>query len=167
MKKMNCFIAGMGKRVIFIAIFLQAIISLQAQCFISNTAVGPGEYLAYDVSYQVGPAWTNIASLTFSTVQEMQNGKQVLHMKLNGKTYPTYDHIFKVRDSYESWINIQNWEPLKFQRYTLHDENTVLLTQFFYPAQSFFMYNLKVNNDAVSKGQLPLPKCLNDMVSSI
>ncbi len=138
-----------------------------AQCFTANTAVGPGEYLAYDVSYQIGPVWTNIALVTFSTVQEIQGGKEVLHMKLNGKTYPTYDHLFKVRDSYESWIVMQTWQPVRFQRYTLHDDNTVLLTQFFYPAQSFFLYNLKTNAGPVTKGQLPLQKCFNDMVSSI
>ena len=138
-----------------------------AQCFTGNTAVGPGEYLAYDVSYQIGPVWTNIALLTFSTVTEMQGSKELLHLKFNGKTYPTYDHLFKVRDSYESWIIPQTWQPVRFQRYTLHDENTVLLTQFFYPAQSFFYFNVKVNKEAVSKGQSALGKCINDMVSSI
>ena len=138
-----------------------------AQCFKGNTAVGPGELLTYDVSYQVGPIWTNIALVTFSTVKEVQGGKVVLHMKLNGKTYPTYDHLFKVRDSYESWVVYQTWQPVKFQRYTTHDDNTVLLTQFFYPAQSFLYYNLKTNNDPVTKGQVSLGKCMNDMVSSL
>ncbi|MEI6175201.1 MAG: DUF3108 domain-containing protein [Bacteroidota bacterium] len=138
-----------------------------SQCFTGNTAVGPGELLTYDVSYQVGPVWTNIALVTFSTVKEVQGGKDVLHMKLNGRTYPTYDHLFKVRDSYESWVVSQTWQPVKFQRYTTHDDNTVLLTQFFYPAQSFLYYNLKVNKDPVTKGQVSLAKCMNDMVSSL
>jgi len=138
-----------------------------AQCFTGNAAVGPGELLTYDVSYQVGPIWTNIALVTFSTVKEVQGGKDVLHMKLNGRTYPTYDHLFKVRDSYESWVVNQTWQPVKFQRYTTHDDNTVLLTQFFYPAQAFLYYNLKTNNGPVSKGQVSLGKCMNDMVSSL
>jgi len=138
-----------------------------AQCFTGNTAVGPGELLTYDVSYQVGPVWANIALVTFSTVKEVQGGKDVMHMKLNGRTYPTYDHLFKVRDSYESWVVNQTWQPVKFQRYTTHDDNTVLLTQFFYPAQSFLYYNLKTNNGPVTKGQASLGKCMNDMVSSL
>ncbi len=138
-----------------------------AQCFKGNTAVGPGEYLAYDVSYQVGPVWSNIALVTFTTAKEMQGGKEVLHLKLNGKTYPTYDHLFKVRDSYESWVVAQTWQPVRFQRNSLHNDHAVLLTQFFYPAQSFFMYNVKTDNGAVGKGQSKLGKCINDMVSSI
>ncbi len=138
-----------------------------AQCFKGNTAVGPGEYLSYDVSYQVGPVWTNIALVTLSAVKEMQGTKEVLHMKLNARTYPTYDHLFKVRDSYESWVTLQTWQPVKFQRYTVHDENTVLLTQYFYPAQSMFYYNYKLNNEPVDKGQGNIGQCMSDMVCSL
>lgn len=139
----------------------------RSQCFTGNTAVGPGEYLSYDVSYQVGPVWTNIALVTFSTANVTEGGKNLLHLKLNAKTYPTYDYLFKVRDSYESWVNAQSWDPVRFQRYTLHNNNTVLFTQYFYPAQSFFMYNYKLNSEPVDKGRGSINKCMNDMVSSL
>jgi hypothetical protein len=154
-------------RSIILFLFIVTPFMSGAQCFKGNTAVGPGEYLAYDVSYQVGPVWTNIALVTFSTVKEMQGTKEVLHMKLNGKTYPTYDHLFKVRDSYESWVALQTWQPVRFQRYTVHDDNTVLLTQYFYPAQSMFYYNYKLNNEPVDKSQGKIGQCMNDMVSSL
>jgi hypothetical protein len=88
-------------------------------------------------------------------------------MKLNGKTYPMYDHLFKIRDSYESWINPKTWEPVKFLQYTVHNKNTVLLSQFFYPSLSAYSFTYKLNNEAVSKGQISVVKCINDMVSSI
>lgn len=140
---------------------------LPAQCFRGNTAIGPGEYLAYDVSYQVGPVWSNVASFTMSTVRETAGGSGVLHLKLNVRTYPMYDHLFKVRDSYESWVNEATWAPVKFQRYTMHNQNTVLMTLFMYPVQSFFTYNYKLNNEPVSNGKGSIAKCMNDMVSSV
>ncbi len=139
---------------------------LDAQCFKGNTSVGPGEYLSYDVSYNLGPTWSNIALVTFVTTKEVLGGKEVLHMKLNGKTYPMYDHLFKIRDSYESWINPQTWEPIKFLQYTVHNKNTILLSQFFYPAKSFYSYTYKLNNNAVDEGQVPIVKCMSDMVSA-
>ena len=151
--------------VIVIVMFLPA--PVQSQCFKGNTAIGPGEYLAYDVSYQVGPVWSNVASFTMSTVRETAGGSGVLHLKLNVRTYPMYDHLFKVRDSYESWVNEATWAPVKFQRYTMHNQNTVLMTLFMYPVQSFFTYNYKLNNEPVSNGKGRIGKCMNDMVSSV
>ena len=138
-----------------------------AQCFKGNTAVGPGEYLAYEVQYQVGPVWTNVALVTMTTAAVTETGKAALHLKLNARTHPTYDYIFKVRDSYESWINQATWDPMRFQRNTLHNNNTVIFTQFFYPAQSFYMYNYKLNSEPVDKGKGKIQKCMNDMVSSL
>lgn len=154
--------------IVFACVILLLIPSdrLDAQCFKGNTSVGPGEYLAYDVSYNLGPTWSNIALVTFASTKEVLGGREVLHMKLNGKTYPMYDYLFKIRDSYESWINPQTWEPIKFLQYTVHNTNTILLSQFFYPAQSFFSYTYKLNNKAVDEGQVPVVKCINDMVSA-
>lgn len=139
---------------------------LHAQCFKGNTALGPGEYLAYDVSYNLGPAWSKIALVTMATSKEVLGGKEVLHMKLVGKTYPMYDHLFKIRDSYESWINPGTWEPAKFLQYTVHNKNTILLSQFFQPVSSTYSYTYKLNNNAVDKGQVQVDKCINDMVSA-
>jgi hypothetical protein len=157
------------RNLILFACFTLLVISadhLYAQGFKGNTAIGPGEYLAYDVSYNLGPAWSNIALVTFVTTKEVLGGREVLHMKLNGKTYPMYDHLFKIRDSYESWINPKTWEPIKFLQYTVHNKNTILLSQFFYPAQSFYSYTYKLNNNAVEEGKIPVVKFINDMVSA-
>ncbi|MFZ4520793.1 MAG: DUF3108 domain-containing protein [Bacteroidales bacterium] len=141
-------------------------IRLDAQCFKGNTSVGPSEYLAYDISYNLGPTWSNIALVTLVTTQEMLGGKEVLHMKINGKTYPMYDHLFKVRDSYESWINPQTWETIKFLQYTVHNKNTILLSQYFYPAMLNYSFTYKLNNKAVDKGQVTVENCIRDMVSA-
>jgi len=127
-------------QILFSVFVLLLIVSerLDAQCFKGNTSVGTGEYLAYDVSYNLGPSWSNIALVTFVTNKEVLGGKEVLHIKINGKTYPMYDHLFKIRDSYESWIDPQTWEPIKFLQYTLHNNNTILLSQFFYSAGHSF-----------------------------
>jgi len=141
--------------------------SLHAQCFKGNTAVGPGEYLAYDVSYQLGPAWTNIAQVTFTSVKELYSGKNTLHFKLSAKTYPTYDHLYKVRDYYESWVIPETFQPVRFQRYTLHNENTILLNQLFNARNSSVYFTYRLNTEPVSSGTFSIGSCVFDMVSSI
>jgi len=142
-------------------------VSLLSQCFKGNTAVGAGEYCAYDVSYNVSAIWTNIAQVTFTVTKEQMGGKDVLHFKCAARTYPVYDHIFKVRDYYESWVNAATWQPVKYNRYTVHDKNTVLTTQFFYPSAGYGDYSYKLNSDPVEKGKVTLESCVNDMIASV
>ena len=165
MKKVNCLNTRIQKSIILIALLFSGIFPIHAQCFKGNTAVGPAEYLAYDVSYQVGPVWTNIAQATFTTAKEMNNGKNVLHFKLSAKTYPTYDHIFKVRDYYESWVSPESFQPVRFQRYTVHNSNTILSSQLFNAASSSVYSTYRLNNDPVSSANFTVGACVFDMVS--
>ena len=167
MKGLNCMNPYIRRSILLITFFFNGIIILHAQCFKGNTAVGAGESLAYDVSYQVGPVWTNIALVIFTTAKEMNNGKNVLHCKLSAKTYPTYDHIFKVRDYYESWVNPETFRPARFQRYTVHKSNTILSSQLF-TAGSYSVYSTyKLNSDPVSSQTFQVGACVFDMLTSM
>ena len=153
--------------ILLVTLLFTGIINLDAQCFKGNTAVGAGESLAYDVSYQVGPVWTNIALVTFTTTKEITNGKNVLHFKLSAKTYSTYDHIFKVRDYYESWVSPETFRPVKFQRYTVHKANTILASQLFTAGSSSVYSTYRLNSDPVSTQTFKEGACVFDMVTAI
>jgi len=140
---------------------------LFSQCFKGNTAVGTTEFCSYDVSYSISAVWTNIANVTFTTAKEQLGGKDVLHFKCAAKTYPTYDHLFKVRDYYESWVSVASFTPVKYNRYTVHDENTILSTQYYYPTAGYGDYSYKLNNDPVEKGKVTLGACMFDMISAV
>ena len=167
MKKTSSLFNNIGIRIFLMSIFLPGFFLLQAQCFKGNTAVGPGEYLAYDVSYQVGPVWTNIALVTFTTAKEVNNGKNVLHFKLSAKTYPTYDHIFKVRDYYESWVNVETFRPVRFQRYTVHKANTILSSQLFPDGSSSVFSTYRLNTNPASSETFTVGACVFDMVTAM
>src|SRR5258708_1429547 len=74
-------------------------------CGITNTAFRPGETLTYRVYYTVAGAYFGAGEAVFTNVLEHLNGKDVYHVVAEGKTFPFYDKVYKVRDRYESYID--------------------------------------------------------------
>lgn len=154
-------------RLLIIFLLLTSHLLLFSQCFKGNTAFGPGEKLIYDVAYTVGPAWTSVAQVTFETFQETLNGKEVLHLKISGRTDPSYEFLFKVRDYFETWIDPTTFRPVKFNRNTFHDGVHALLNWFYYPNQSLAVYTIKVDNGPLQRGTFKAGPCVHDMVTSV
>ena len=70
----------------------------------SNSTTQSGEVLTYKIYYTLAGIYANTAEVTFSNTLEILNNKPVYHFVGNGKTYPSYDWFFKVRDVYESFV---------------------------------------------------------------
>lgn len=83
---------------------------------IINSSYKSGEQLTYLISYTWFFLWTDVGEVTFKVSSEVWEGKDVLHLKCSGNTYPFYDWFFKVRDLYESWIDPNTQQPLHFNR---------------------------------------------------
>jgi len=73
-----------------------------------------GEKLAYRVHY----GWLNagVAEVEVSPKAEYINGKKTLHVKGTGRTVSAFEWFYKVRDVYESNIDVSTMSPLKFKR---------------------------------------------------
>ena len=80
-------------------------------CGIRNTSFQATEAITFRVMYAVVGAHFGAGEVTFSTTLEMLNNKPVYHLTGEGKTYPFYDNIFKVRDKYESFIDTCTLQP--------------------------------------------------------
>lgn len=127
-------------------------------CGISNNAFEPGERLVYKVYYNISFAYIGAGEVTFTTALEKLNNKPVFHVVGNGRTYSSYDWIFKVRDRYETYIDTSTMLPLRFIRNVNEGD--------------YRKYNV-VNFDqekqvAVShNGSFELPRCIQDVLSAI
>jgi hypothetical protein len=142
-------------------------LSVQSQCFKSNTTFGDGEYISYEVSYSFGPIWVDAGLVTFSATKELYNGKESLHLKSTGKTYPSYDLFFKVRDYYDSWIDPNTFQTYEFRRYIYEGSYTLLNTLRFDPDNKRIYSNTKRNNDKVKSDSILLDQCTYDMLSAV
>jgi len=75
-----------------------------------------GEEIKYKVFYTVGGAWVAAGEAIFSTSSTTYEGKKAYHIIGSGRTYDSYDWIFKVRDKYETYIDQDKLHPLRFKR---------------------------------------------------
>src|SRR5260221_7856287 len=98
------------------AFFSKAHAQVQDFCGLKNTSFQADEQISYVVYYNVAGIYVNAGSAVFSASLERMNNRTVFHVTGDGRTNPSYDWIFKVRDKYESFIDTATMEPLKFLR---------------------------------------------------
>ncbi len=126
-------------------------------CGIRNTAFQAGETVTFKVMYSLV---TNFGAgeVTFSSSLEYINNKPVFHIVGDGKTYPFYDKVFKVRDRYETFIDTNTLQPLKFIRNVYEGG---------YKKYENVSFNKTTNTAITNDGVFKTPACVQDVLSSI
>ncbi|MCU7547515.1 DUF3108 domain-containing protein [Chitinophagaceae bacterium LB-8] len=127
-------------------------------CGVRNKAFKAGEQIYYTVYYSVAGLYVNAGTAVFSATLERLNGNPVYHLKGEGRTNPSYDWIYKVRDLYESYIDTASLQPLKFIR----DVNEGGYKKF-----ETITFNHNANTAVTNKGVFKVPDCVQDVLSAI
>ena len=140
---------------------------LNAQDTIRNNAFQDGEHIVYDVSYNWGPIWVDAGRVTFSVGREKFIGKETLHLKSTGKTFPSYDLLYKVRDYYDSWINPETFTSYEFRRNTYEGGYTLLNTLRFDYQKGLIISNTKTNNKPLRTDTLKMLPIFYDMLAAV
>ena len=86
------------------------------------------------------------------------NGRPVYHIAGVGKTNPSYDWIYKVRDKYETFIDTGSLQPLKFLRNV--DEGG-------YKKYENITFNRNANTAVTTEGVFKVPDCVQDVLSAV
>ncbi len=141
--------------------------NLYAQCPVSNSAFGDGEQISYSVSYNWGPVWVDAGVVTFSVTNELYLGKPAWHFKCTGKTYSTYDILFKVRDYYDSWVDPMTFRSIDFRRYIYEGGYSLLNTLKFDHTGQKIICNTKSKSNPQRTDTLIMRPCVFDMLSAV
>ena len=96
-------------------------ISAFPQCNSKVTSFSQGELLTYQAYYNWGFIWIHAGDLRFSVDQKNYDNKKVYQFEADGMTIPSYDWAYKVRDKYESLVDIETFTPLFFDQNTNED----------------------------------------------
>ena len=75
-----------------------------------------GEKITYNIYYTVLGIYVHAGTATFSIDLTNYNNKPVYHIVGEGHSNKGYDWIFKVRDTYQSYIDTNTLYPYKFER---------------------------------------------------
>ncbi len=166
-------ISCMGMESGFLAVCLWFITAVvfplfsSAQCPTTNNVFADGERIRYTVSYNWGPVWVDAGLVTFAVSSEFFRGKPALHLKGTGKSFASYDLLFKVRDYFDSWIDPETFRSLDFRRNVYEGGYTLLNTLTFDYGTKKVITNTKSNNNPQRTDTLPIHPCTFDMLSAI
>lgn len=127
-------------------------------CTLRNTAYQAGEQLTFTVYYAVAGIYVNAGTAIFTNTLERLNGKPVYHITGEGKTNPSYDFIYTVRDKYESYIDTSNMLPLKFVRNVREGDHK---------KYENVTFNRTANSAVTDNGVYKVPLCVQDVLSSM
>ena len=127
-------------------------------CDIKNTAFQASELLTYKVFYTVVGAYFGAGEATFRTNIEQFNNRPVYHITGEGKTYPFYDGIFKVRDKYETYLDTATFQPYRFVRN---------VNEGGYKKFENVTFNKTTNAAVTNDGVFKVPTCIQDVLSAI
>lgn len=104
----------MNNKIIIIVILLWSTVSISQN--ITNKAFKAGENLKYVASFNMSGLWSDIAEVNMKVKSAKTSSKELYNLQLTGETYSSWDSYFKVRDSYQSWVNPVTTEPYLFKR---------------------------------------------------
>ncbi len=129
-----------------------------SDCIITHRSSKHGERLTYKIYYTLAGAYVGAGEVVFDNHLEQYMQRPVWHVRGIGRTYESYDWFFKVRDSYESYIDTSSFLPLKFVRNVSEGGNKL------YEQVQFDHQRMK----AVStQGVFPIKDCTYDVLSAI
>lgn len=127
-------------------------------CSVQNKAFNPGEKIIYKVVYNWNSLWLNAGEVSFTVSDAVYGSDKVYHVVGDGTTYKSYDWFYKVRDTYETYIEQSTMKPLKFIRNVNEGGYTIYNNVTFKHAEG----------KAIStKGEYKIPDCTQDVLSAV
>ena len=81
-----------------------------------SNQIPSGEKLVYAGSYNMSGLMTQLAQVTLSTEMVNTSNKTYLHLNCELATFSKWDKFFKIRDTYEAYVNPTTLKPSLYKR---------------------------------------------------
>lgn len=134
---------------------------------LDSRAFRADEEIKIVVSYSWFFVWTDVVDVWLKLNTERKNGKDAIHINGFGKSRPFYDWFYKVRDTYETWLDPTSLRPIFFNRDVNEDGYTI---------KNFYTYDWS-NKRIVARIQkrkkpayidtIAITSCTNDVISLV
>lgn len=132
-------------------------------CSINNWTFKGGEEVTYKVYYNWNFVWLPAGEAVFKVIDE---GDQY-HLSVKGKTYSSYEWFFKVRDSYDTYVDKTTLLPSMAIR-DVSEGSYKLYEKMIFDQQAgkVISYRGSTVKDAQKK-EYKLTECMHDLISII
>lgn len=92
--------------------------SMYGQCVKEVKAFKPGEKVKYNAYYNWGFIWVHAGEVEFTVGQRTYMNKQVYNFEVWGNSLKKYDWMYKVRDKFQSLVDMETFRPMWAERKT-------------------------------------------------
>ena len=131
----------------------------------SNKSTNGGEKLRWVLSYNVTSLWTDVGEANIEVKEIDISGKPVLHISGAASSYPSYDVFFRVRDSYQSWVDPVSLKPMVFLRDVNEGGYTKKEKYVFHRNDQFAQVTFQKNQNPAENLKIPITDGIYDAVS--
>jgi len=121
---------------------------------LDNKAFKTGEKFTFDVKY--GFVTAGIATMAIPRDKKI-SGRDVYNITFDVNTVPSFDWIYKVRDHYETYMDIDGLFPWRFEQHIREGGYSRDFSAFF---------DQRSGKAKTSEGEYKIPRYVNDIVSA-
>lgn len=121
---------------------------------IDNKSFKVGEKLTFDVNY--GFITAGVAEYNIPKVMKLA-GRDVYQITFGVNTVSTFDALYKVRDRYETYVDVEGLFPWRFEQHIREGKYSRDFSAFF---------DQRKGKARTSEGAYDIPKYVNDIVSA-
>lgn len=121
---------------------------------LENNAFREGEVLTFNVNY--GFITAGIAEMSIPKIKRI-SGRDVYHITFKVNSVPSFDPFFKVRDRYETYMDVEGLFPWRFEQHVREGN---------YKRDFSAFFDQRRNIAKTKKGTYEIPQYVNDIVSA-
>jgi hypothetical protein len=121
---------------------------------VENKAFGVGEVLTFEVKY--GFVTAGIATMSIPKIRRI-SGRDAYHINFEVNSVPSFDWIYKVRDRYESYVDVEGLFPWRFEQHIREGGYSRDFSAFF---------DQRRGKAKTSEGEYEIPPYVNDIISA-
>ncbi|MCW3804037.1 DUF3108 domain-containing protein [Plebeiibacterium marinum] len=139
-----------------------------SQCNINNFSFQSGETVTYHAYYNWHFLWLNAGIVHFKVENKTYDDKDSWFFSAYGRTYSGYDHFMKVRDTFEVYVDKQDFNPLFFNRVTKEGSTESHHKYYFNHNTNQIQTQIKRGEESSFKDStLQLQDCTNDLLTMV
>lgn len=142
------------KNTVFLLFSFILLSSAQEFRKLDNNAFDEGEKLTFEVKY--GFVTAGIAEMAIPKIKKLA-GRDVYNVTFHVNTVPAFDPFFKVRDRYETYIDVEGLFPWRFEQH-IREGN--------YKRDFSAFFDHRKGIAKTSNGSYDIPLYVNDIVSA-
>lgn len=150
----------------WIGLFFVIVQNINAQCIEKINTFKAGEKISYDAYYNWGFIWIHAGDVQFTVSQKTYLNQNVLAFDATGTSLKSYDWLYKVRDRFQSLVDLKTFSPVWFERNTSEGSYKAFENYVFSPNGKIYAV-VENSKKPLKRDSLLASSCTFDVLSMI